>query len=144
MRNTSFSSLDAVNPSGGAVSTANDYMNFLVMILNKGMFNGKRILSEKSINDMQILRTNSSIIKLAPKIAEGFNYGLGEWIQETDENGKATVVSCPGLFGTWPLVDNCRGYACIVFTNSLLRETKRGLYMDIKSLIDEQIPSACK
>ena len=41
MRNTSFASFGAVNPSGGAISTASDYMNFLSMILNKGMFNGK-------------------------------------------------------------------------------------------------------
>jgi len=125
MRNTSFSSLDAINPSGGAVSTASDYMNFLIMLLNKGEFNGKRILSEKSIAEMQQMRTNSSSIKYAPKLAEGFNYGFGEWIQETDENGKTTVVSCPGLFGTWPLIDLCRGYASIIFTNSLLNIEKK-------------------
>jgi CubicO group peptidase (beta-lactamase class C family) len=144
MRNTSFSNFDAVNPSSGAISTANDYMNFLVMILNKGEFNGKRILSEKSINEMHTLRTNSSTIKLTPKITEGFNYGLGEWIQDTDENGKATVVSCPGLFGTWPLVDICRGYACIVFPSGPLKEAQRGLYKEIKSVIDEQIAANCK
>ena len=114
------------------------------MILNKGEFNGKRILSEKSINEMHTLRTNSSIIKLTPKIAEGFNYGLGEWIQDTDENGKATVVSCPSLFGTWPMVDLCRGYACIVFPSSILKDSQRGLYKDIKSAIDEQIAANCK
>ena len=145
MNNTHFGKKNvAPNPSGGAVSTANDYMNFLVMILNKGEFNGKRILSEKSINEMHTLRTNTGTIKFAPKVAEGFNYGLGEWIQDTDENGKATVVSCPGLFGTWPLVDLCRGYACIVFTNSLLKESQRGIYKDIKAIIDEQMGSACK
>ncbi len=144
MRNTTFSSLDAINPSGGGVSTAGDYMNFLVMLLNKGEFNGKRILSEKSIAAMNTIRTNSAIIKYAPKVAEGYNYGLGEWIQETDENGKATVVSCPGLFGTWPLIDLCRGYACIIFTNSLLKESNSVLYSEIKSIIDGQIASQCK
>jgi CubicO group peptidase (beta-lactamase class C family) len=144
MRNTSFSSFDAVNPSSGAISTANDYMNFLVMILQKGEFNGKRILSEKSINEMHTLRTNSSIIKLTPKITEGFNFGLGEWIQDTDENGKATVVSAPGLFGTWPFIDICRGYACIVFPNGLLKDSQRGLYKEIKSVIDEQVAANCK
>lgn len=145
MRNTSFSGLDAINPSGGAISSAGDYMNFLVMLLNKGQFNGKKILSEKSVEEMHTLRTNASIIKYSPKVAEGFNYGLGEWIQDTDENGKATVVSCPGLFGTWPLIDLCRGYACIVFTNSLLKESKRDLYKDMKALIDEQVAmSNCK
>jgi CubicO group peptidase (beta-lactamase class C family) len=144
MRNTSFSSFDAVNPSSGAISTANDYMNFLVMILNKGEFNGKRILSEKSINEMHTLRTNSSTIKLTPKMTEGFNFGLGEWIQDTDENGKATVVSSPGLFGTWPFVDICRGYACIVFPSGLLKDAQRGLYKEIKSVIDEQVAANCK
>ena len=140
MRNTSFSSFDAVNPSGGALSTPNDYMNFLSMILNKGMFNGKRILSEASIEAMHVLRTNSSIIKYAPKLAAGFNYGLGEWIQETDENGKATVVSCPGLFGTWPLVDISRDYALLIFTNGLLKESNKEWYGKVKEIIDQQIP----
>lgn len=144
MRNTNFSSFNAVNPSGGAISTANDYMNFLTMILNKGMFNGKRVLSEKAITEMQTVRTTSSMIKYAPKAAEGFNYGFGEWIQETDENGNATVVSSPGLFGTWPMVDKCRGYACIFFTKGLLGEEKRDIYLDIKKSIDSQLPSNCK
>lgn len=144
MRNTSFSSFNAVNPSGGAISTASDYINFLSMILNKGIFNGKRILSEKAIADMQTVRTTSAMIKYAPKAAAGYNYGFGEWIMETDENGNATVVASPGLFGTWPMIDKCRGYACIFFTKGLLGEEKRDIYLDIKKSIDEYIPSVCK
>ena len=50
MKNSSFSPEDfTVNPSGGAETTAADYMNFLTMLLNNGMFNGKRILSEASV-----------------------------------------------------------------------------------------------
>ncbi len=144
MRATSFSSLDgAVDPAAGALSSANDYMNFLSMILNKGLFNGKLILSEKAINEMHVLRTNSSIIKYAPKPAEGFNYGLGEWIQETDVNGKATVISSPSLIGTWPMIDLCRGYAFILFTNNL-KEGNRELVFAMKTLIEQQIPNNCK
>ncbi len=144
MRNTNFSSFNAVNPSGGAVSTASDYMNFLSMILQKGMFNGKRILSENAIEEMQKVRTTASMIKYSPEAAKGFNYGFGEWIQATDENGLATVVSSPGLFGTWPLIDKCRGYACIFFTKGLLGEEKREIYLDFKKSIDEQIPNNCQ
>jgi CubicO group peptidase (beta-lactamase class C family) len=144
MRNTSFSSFNAVNPSGGAVSTANDYMNFLVMILNKGMYNGKRILSEASIELMQTAQTTSPMIKYAPNVAIGYNYGFGEWIQETDENGKSTIVSSPGLFGTWPLIDKCRNYASIIVTKELLNEEKRESYMLVKKLIDQQIIANCK
>ena len=144
MRNTSFSSFNIINPSGGAVSTANDYMNFLSMILNKGMYNGKRILSEQSIALMQTSQTTNPMIKYAPKVAAGYNYGLGEWIQETDENGVSTVISSPGLFGTWPLIDKCRGYAVIIFIKGILNEEKRESYLEIKKLIDQQIIANCK
>ncbi len=144
MRSTSFSSFNAINPSGGAVSSANDYMNFLSMILNKGMYNEKRILSEQSIALMQTSQTTIPMIKYAPKVAEGFNYGLGEWILETDENGVSTVVSSPGLFGTWPLIDKCRGYAVIIFSKGILTEGKKDAYLDIKKIIDQQIIANCK
>jgi CubicO group peptidase (beta-lactamase class C family) len=144
MRNTNFSSLNSVNPSGGAVSTAADYMNFLVMMLNKGMFNGKRILSEKAIADMQTAQTTPSMIKYTPEVAKGYNYGFGEWILATDENGNATVVASPGLFGTWPMIDKCRQYACIFFTKGLLNDEKKEIYLDLKESIDEQLKSTCK
>ncbi|HEX3023619.1 MAG TPA: serine hydrolase domain-containing protein [Chitinophagaceae bacterium] len=144
MRNTSFFSEKAINPSGGATSAAIDYINFLSMILNKGMFKDKRILSEKAIEEMQKSETVNIPIKYTPKTAEGFNYGLGEWIEEADENGKSIVVSCPGLFGTWPWVDNCRGYACIIFTKSIISEHKKEVYSDLRKTIEEIIPSTCK
>ena len=135
---------NAVNPSEGALSTAGDYMNFLTMILDKGMFMGKRILSEDAVAQMETIQTNNIPKKYSPKIAEGFDYGLGEWIQEKDANGKSTVLSCPGLFGTWPYVDKCRKYACIIFAQSLLEEQKRDLYLQLKKVIDEQMISDCK
>lgn len=145
MRTTNFFSYNAVNPSGGAQSSPNDYMNFLIMILNKGEFNGKRILSEKAIQEMQIPRTTPGMIKYAPVAAEGFNYGFGEWILATNAAGKATAVASPGLFGTWPIVDYCHGYACIIFTKTLLSgEEKRDVYLNLKATIDGIIPSTCK
>ncbi len=144
MRNTSFSGLFATNPSGGAVSTANDYMNFLSMLLNKGMYNGKRILTEQSIEAMQKTQTTAAMIKYAPKAATGYNYGLGEWILETDEQGNSTVVASPGLFGTWPMIDKCRGYAVVFFAKSLLGEESREIYLSLKKTIDQQIIANCK
>jgi len=38
---------------GGARASLQDYCNFLNMIFNKGVFKGKRILSEKNIKEMQ-------------------------------------------------------------------------------------------
>ena len=145
MKNSSFSPEDnAVNPSGGAVSTAADYMNFLTMILDKGMYKGKRILSEKAIAEMQTVQTKKAEKKFAPKVAEGYEYGLGEWIEEQDSNGNSLVVSSPGLFGTWPYIDKCRGYACIFFIRKLLSEQKKEFYQELKKKIDAQLTSTCK
>lgn len=144
MRNTSFSNFNAVNPSGGAQSSAGDYMTFLAMLLNKGMHNGKRILSEKAIELMETASTTSNMIKYAPKATQGFQYGLGEWIMSTDENGKGISFTSPGLFGTWPIIDRCRNYACIFFTEGKLNEEKRELFLQLKGLIDEVIPNTCK
>lgn len=144
MKMSTFYSEHAINPSGGAKSTAGDYMNFLVMILNKGTFNGKRILSEQSVAEMQKSQITQNIIKYTPDNAKGLDYALGEWILEKDANGNSACVTSPGLFGTWPWVDNCRGYACIIFVRNLKAEDRRDMYTDIKKVIDTQISSKCK
>ncbi|HNR16793.1 MAG TPA: serine hydrolase domain-containing protein, partial [Chitinophagaceae bacterium] len=101
MRKTTFTNLDGgpVNPSGGAKSTAEDYMKFLVMLLNKGKYNGVQILSENSVNEMMKVQNKPEQIKYAPKSAAGFNYTSGSWAIE-EKNGVATVLASPGLFGT--------------------------------------------
>ena len=147
MRKTTFSTIDgsAVNPSGGAMSTAEEYMHFLQMLLNNGKYNGQQILSESSINELRKIQTKSVNIKFAPKAGEGFQYASGSWVIEEGKDGQASVLSSPGLFGTWPMVDWCRGYACIFFTKNLLKgETKRDVYMQMKGAIDEKLPTKCK
>jgi CubicO group peptidase (beta-lactamase class C family) len=143
MRNTSFSSFGAISPAAGGLSTAFDYTNFLSMILNKGVFNGKTILSEKAINDMQTIATTPAMIKYAPKAGEGYSYGFGEWIIEANENNIGTVLACPGLAGTWPMIDKCRGYSLVIVTKGDLSEEKRSLYLEIKEMIDAKIPKSC-
>ena len=144
MRRTSFTTLDAsaVNPSGGAVSTAEEYMKFLVMLLNKGKYKGKQILSEESVETLKQVQTQSVKISYAPKAAQGFGYALGSWVVE-EKNGKATALASPGLFGTWPMVDFCRGYAYIVFVKNLLGEEKADAHLGLKKVIDEMMPATC-
>ena len=143
MRNTSFSSFNAVNPSSGAVSTAYDYMIFLNMLLNKGTYNNKRILSEKAVAEMQKIRTTPQMISYTPKEMTGYNYCFGEWALSTGVNGNAEALACPGFSGTWPMIDLCRGYSCVIFTKGDLKEEKTAIYLDIKKMIDGQIASAC-
>ena len=145
MRRTSFSSLDgsAVNPSGGAYSSPEDYMHFLIMLMNKGVYHGNRILSENAVNAMLTIQTRLEQIRYAPKAAEGYNYALGAWAVEA-KDGKATTVASPGLFGSWPMIDYCRGYAYLFFVKDLLSEDKSDAQMEIKAVIDGKFPGDCK
>src|SRR4030095_5515010 len=144
MRKTTFSTLDgsAVNPSGGAQSTADDYMHFLIMLMNKGVYQGKRILSEQAVTELLKVQTKPEQIKYAPKAAQGFNYASGSWVIE-EKDGKATAAASPGLFGTWPMIDYCRGYAYLFFVKNLLGEERADVQMEIKRVIDEHFKNTC-
>jgi len=145
MRQTTFTELDGglYNPSGGARSTAEDYMKFMVMLMNKGKYNGKQVLSEASVDEMMKIQTANVPKRYIPKSAEGFNYALGSWaIEESD--GKATALASPGLFGTWPMIDFCRGYAYILFVKNYLGDERASAHLEIKQVIDEQIKEECK
>ena len=154
MRQTTFTELDGslYNPSGGARSTAEDYMKFLVMLMNKGKYNGKQVLSEESVNEMMKIQTANVPKRYVPKAAEGFNYALGSWVVEEksphvtspEGGGIASVLACPGLFGTWPMIDFCRGYAYILFVKNYLGEERANVHLEIKQVIDEQIKEECK
>lgn len=151
MRKTSFSTLDGSppNPSGGAVSTADDYLHFLQMLLNNGKYRGVQILSEASVKEMRRLQTAPEQIKYTPPAGEGFGYALGSWVIDltttlSKGEGIANVLASPGLFGTWPMVDWCRGYACIFFVKTLMSgEQKKEVYMQLKDAIDKKLPKKC-
>ena len=144
MRTTNFFSYTVINPAGGAQSSAYDYMNFLSMLLNGGVFNGKRILSEAAIETMSKASSTQGMVKESPTLLQGKNYAMGQWILGTDENGKTTTVACPGLFGTWPLIDYCRKYAFIVFTTGEAANENKELMASFKAIIDNQIVSSCQ
>jgi Beta-lactamase class C and other penicillin binding proteins len=139
MASTTFNNGKVVNPSGGAASTASDYMKFLVMILNKGEYNGKQILSPNSVATMQVSQTVGAKTLYVPDGAEGFEYALGEWVQQKDKNGKSLVVSSPGLFGTYPVVDNARNYAAIVFVKNLKFKNRKETYTAILDAINHSL-----
>ena len=145
MTKTTFAELTGgpVNPSGGAKSTADDYMKFLVMLLNKGKYNGVQLLTENAVNQLLQVQNKTEQIKYAPKAAAGFTYALGSWALE-QKNNIATTLACPGLFGTWPMIDFCRGYVYIVFVKNLLGEERAETHRELKKIIDKQIVSSCK
>nr|HPH32258.1 hypothetical protein [Chitinophagaceae bacterium] len=92
---------------------------------------------------MMKIRTSAAMIKYAPKAATGFNYASGAWVVE-ENNGKATALASPGLFGTWPMIDYCRGYAYLVFVKNILGEERADAYLELKKTVDNQIQENCR
>ncbi|HEY8929386.1 MAG TPA: serine hydrolase domain-containing protein [Mucilaginibacter sp.] len=134
MKNTDFGKGKVAQPAGGAISTPEDYLNFLVMILNRGIFNGKRILSENSIAQMQINRNTPDVkIAYSPAEAKGLGYGYGEWTM-----GKNTVSS-PGLFGSFPWVSNDKKYAAFLMTFYIKNTGRNERYFELMDLVDEAV-----
>ena len=146
MRKTSFSQLDGgpLNPSGGAVSTTEDMIKFLQMLLAKGKTNaGIQFLSESSVDELLQLQASAEQVSFAPASAKGYGYAHGAWVIESN-NGIATALTSPGLLGSWPMIDVCRGYAYVVLVKNILGEERANLHKEMKDLIDRQLPNLCK
>lgn len=64
---------------GGLVSTARDYMRFLMMIAGGGELDGVRILSDKTVQLMTTNQLPESVgwIKFGPQVREGVGFSLG-------------------------------------------------------------------
>ena len=138
MTGTDFGKGPVALPAGGAISTPQDYIRFLEMILHKGMFRGKRILSEKSVADMQVNRITSDVkIAYAPAEAGNFGYGFGEWVMDNATPSKA--VTSPGLFGSFPWIDNERGYAGFLMTYYIKNDGRNQRYKQLKQLVDAAV-----
>lgn len=146
MRSTSFTNEDggAINPAGGARSSALDYINFLSMLLNKGQFGDKRVLSEKAVKEMETAQFISLPVKFAPRNIQGARYGLGNYILASGAGDSPTVMACPNMLGSTPFIDRCRNYAAILLVLKPEEEQRRDLSVSMKNLIDELIPSGCK
>jgi hypothetical protein len=53
----------------------------------------------------------------SPKKAGDWAYGFGQWaVDALTAKQQSDVVASPGLFGTFPWVDNKNKYAAILFT----------------------------
>lgn len=139
MKATSFANDDggAINPAGGARSCANDYINFLVMLLNKGQFGDRRILSEAAVEELEKAQLPALPVKYAPKDIQGAHFSLGAYITQAGAGGAASVMTCSNQLGTTPYIDKCRNYAAILIVEKPEEDTKKSLYLSMKNLIDQ-------
>ena len=101
MHGTSFTNDNGFvnNAATGAMTTTNEFINFLAMLLNQGIFEGKTVLTEKSVSEMETIQFANIPIKYMPKEATGLKLGLGCW---TEAGG---VISSLNTNGFWPYID---------------------------------------
>ena len=95
-------------PAGGAISTLGDYGRFLEMIVHDGVApDGTRILEAATVAEMQENQIEGAEYMTASafRVERESPYGLGEWLDWTDENGEALVLSSDGAFGFRPWID---------------------------------------
>jgi CubicO group peptidase (beta-lactamase class C family) len=78
---------------GGLYSTAEDYLQFAMMLLNRGQLDGQRVLSTKSVELMASVFAPDTL----PGRLAGEGYGLGVRVV-TDSAARNTLVS-KGTFG---------------------------------------------
>ncbi len=144
MRGTTFVNEEggADNPSNGGRSTANDFGNFLMMLLNKGMFDGKQVLSEKAVEEMEKAQFASLPVKFVPKELQGAHFGLGAYITESNAAGASGILVAPDLQGTAAYIDKCRNYGAILIVEKP-QEEKKPLYQSLINLIGQGIGGGC-
>jgi CubicO group peptidase (beta-lactamase class C family) len=81
------------NPSGGLFSTATDMARFYQMVLNGGQLDGRRIVSEKAVQQMTTVQTGD----LKVGFTDGNGWGLG-WCVVRKPQGVSRMLS-PGTYG---------------------------------------------
>ncbi|WP_321470483.1 serine hydrolase domain-containing protein [uncultured Paludibaculum sp.] len=132
--------------SGGGRSTVSDYMKFLRMIAGRGLFEGRRVLSSEAVDALLSDQTRGVPIVESPfQRASVYDpkaalnrYGIGNWLEDLDENGRTTWNSSPGLTGWTPFIDRSRDLQVVVATESF-----RGFlqyYFPLKEILKNLIP----
>jgi len=143
LKNTDFGKGSVAFPAGGARSTPEDYLVFLTMILHKGNYKGIQILTPESIREMEVNRLSPDVrIAYSPAEAEGLGYGYGEWVKIYSEERKAEEwITSPGLFGSFPWVENEKQYCAFLMTFNLNFKGRHDRYFALKQLVDESLQS---
>lgn len=137
MRNTTyFSDKGGINPFSGAKTTSQDCMNFMQMLLSGGMFNNKRIVPEHVIQQMLMPLSADLPIKFIPEHAKNLTPGLFNWIEEKDENGKATLIS-QGANGTIAGIDFNNKLAWIIMMQQPEGDKRRIMAERIRNMLTE-------
>ena len=112
------------------------------MILNKGIYNGKQVLKKESVAAMQRNYAAGKKVIYSPVEAGNWGYGFGEWVTEANNpSAWSASVTSPGLFGSFPWVNNEKKYSAVLFTFYIKNTGRNECYTALKKLLDEIVNS---
>jgi CubicO group peptidase (beta-lactamase class C family) len=130
--------------SGGAASTTRDLAVFLQMLLNRGSYAGRRILSPASVAAVIRNQISPSIVCSMPQINpatgqrtdlvyRGSSYGYGWFVFGTGDRFKPNgALQSPSAFGHM-------GYACVYMWADPERELL-GVYLFVAPRLERNMP----
>jgi len=90
-----------ISGAGGLFSTVHDYMRFEAMLLNRGMFNGRRLLKPETVSLMSRNNVGSLFADWIPAFTAGQGFGLGVAIVEDRAKGEGRGVGAFGWGGAY-------------------------------------------
>lgn len=136
MRRTAFSTLDGsiIEPANSAMTTADDFMKFVAMLLNDGQYAGTEFLSGEAMRNLRYIHARQDKMKYRPSEMKPFNYALGAWVLE-EEGDQAMSIACPGWQGAFTVINWKQGYGFIILPKEKLDDEKTELYLELNSLI---------
>jgi CubicO group peptidase (beta-lactamase class C family) len=139
---------DNPRPAGDARSSADDYGRFLHMILQRGSFNGKQVLSAPSVVEMHKDQTRGARIAYTIYEKHGARdpslllarYGVGVWREKLDEAGQQLrEASSQGALGFTPWIDVERNLAGVLSVQSSFSRVIP-VYLELKAELRRIVP----
>ncbi len=127
MDNTSYDFFGPLNPAvaGGINTTPRDYLTYLQMLHQGGVFDGDNILSDWAMGEMFLNNTDGlPVYYSAWPSGDFYLYGMtdpeyifGSWtIAQNPLTGFVEEINSPGAFGTCPFIDRKRDLYGVIFT----------------------------
>ena len=126
---------------GGLLSTADDYMIFSQMMLNKGEYNGVRLLKQETVDLMTRNHIEQKILQSEEWDLPGMGFGLGFAVQMDQSYSPSSVgtYQWSGAFNTFFWIDPSEQLACILMTQFIPYSAYPSLIKEFKDLVYRSI-----
>ncbi len=105
------------NLGAGLHLSATDYIAFMDMLAAGGVYDGARILSESSVDEiLHDATAGASTANLPASADPSWGYGLGCWCEVMDDDGACLLTNSAGAFATFPWYDRESGVYGVIVT----------------------------